>query len=101
MKKRFSEEQIIAILQEGEAGIPIADLSRKYGMAYSTYFSWKSKYAGMSVSDLKKMKNLEEENSRLKKMFANLSIDHELLKEVLEKKSDTTGQAGGLMSVTP
>jgi len=85
-KKRFSEEQIIMILKEGEAGMPLLDLCRKYGMGQSTYFSWKSKYAGMSVSELKKLKQLEEENSRLKRMFADLSLDHELLREVLEKK---------------
>jgi putative transposase len=85
-KKRFNEEQIIAILREGEAGLPIADLSRKYGIGQSTYFTWKSKYAGMNTSELKRMKRLEEENSRLKRMYANLSIDNELLKEVLEKK---------------
>ena len=85
-KKRFSEEQIIGILKEGEAGIPLPDLCRKYGMGQSTYFAWKSKYAGMTVSELKRMKQIEEENARLKRMYANLSIDHELLKEVLEKK---------------
>jgi putative transposase len=85
-KKRFSETQIFNILKEGEAGIPIADLSRKYGMGNSTYFAWKAKYAGMSLSELKRLKQLEEENSRLKRMYASLSLDHELLKEVLEKK---------------
>lgn len=85
-KKRFSEEQIIGILKEGEAGIPIVDLCRKYGMGQSTYFSWKSKYAGMNVAELKRLKQLEEENLRLKRMYASLSLDHELLKEVLEKK---------------
>lgn len=85
-KKRFTEEQIIAILKEGEAGVSIADLTRKYGIGQSTYFGWKSKYAGMSASELKRMKQLEEENLRLKRMFADISIDHELLKEVLEKK---------------
>lgn len=85
-KKRFSEEQIITILKEGEGGMPLLDLCRKYGMGQSTYFKWKSRYAGMSLSELKRLKQLEEENTRLKRMYANLSIDNELLKEVLEKK---------------
>ena len=85
-KKRFSEEQIIAVLKEGEAGMPVGDICRKHGIGQSTYFAWRSKYAGMNVSDLKKIKRLEEENGRLKRMFADLSMDHELLKEVLEKK---------------
>lgn len=85
-RKRFNESQIVAILQEGEAGIPISELSRKYGFGESTYYVWKSKYEGMSLKELKRLKQLEEENHRLKKMYANLSMDHELLKEVLEKK---------------
>ena len=85
-RKRFSESQIVAILQEGEAGVSVPELSRKYGFAESTYYVWKSKYEGMSIKELKRLKQLEEENQRLKKMYANLSMDHELLKEVLEKK---------------
>jgi len=85
-KKRFNETQIFTILKEGEAGMPVADLSRKYGVGQSTYFAWRSKYAGMSLSELKRLKQLEEEHSRLKRMYASLSLDHELLKEVLEKK---------------
>lgn len=86
MKKRFTEEQIVMILQEGEAGIPVLDLVRKYGFGESTYYQWKSKYAGMTVSELKRLKQLETENRRLKEMYATLSLDHTLLKEVLEKK---------------
>lgn len=85
-KRKFSEEQIIAILKEGEAGMRVLDLTRKYGIGESTYFAWKAKYAGMNVSELKKLKQLEKENSQLKRMYANLSMDHELLREVLEKK---------------
>jgi len=85
-KKRFSEAQIVKILQEGEAGMSVPDLSRKYGFGESTYYSWKSKYTGMSVQELKRLRDLEKENQRLKQMYANLSMDHELLKEVLEKK---------------
>ncbi len=86
MKKRFTEEQIVSILQEGEAGIPMIELIRKYGFGESTYYAWKSKYAGMSLSELKRLKQLETENRRLKDMYATLSLDHALLKEVLEKK---------------
>lgn len=85
-KKRFSETQIIGILKEGEAGMPISDLSRKYGFSQSTYYQWKSKYGGMSASELKRLRDMEEENRRLKRMYADLSLDHALLKDVLEKK---------------
>ncbi len=85
-KKRFNEAQIVAILSEGETGVPLPELARKYGIAHSTYYSWKSKYSGMSISELQRLKQLEEENRRLKHMYAELSLDHTLLKEVLEKK---------------
>ncbi len=85
-KKRFNEVQIVSILKEGEAGISISELSRKYGISQSTYFNWKSKYGGMNIAELKRLKHLEEENIRLKRMYASLSLDHDLLKEVLEKK---------------
>ena len=85
-KKRFSEAQIFSILQESEAGVPVAELTRKYGVGASTYYLWKSKYAGMSLPELKRLKQLEEENRRLKQLYASLSLDHALLKEVLEKK---------------
>lgn len=85
-KKRFTEAQIVGILQEGEAGVSVSELSRKHGFAESTYYSWKSKYGGMTLPELKRLKSLEDENSRLKQMYATLSMDHDLLKEVLEKK---------------
>ena len=85
-KKRFNETQIINILKEHEAGITTVELSRKYGIGESTIYAWNAKYAGMDVSELKRLRQLEDENSRLKKMYATLSMDHELLKEVLEKK---------------
>ena len=81
-KKRFTDSQIVAILKEGEAGMPIAKLCRKHGMSQSTYFAWKAKYAGMSVTELKRLKQLKEENLRLKRISASLSLDHDLLKEV-------------------
>ena len=85
-KKRFNETQIINILKEHEAGITTVELSRKYGVGESTIYAWNAKYAGMNVFELKRLRQLESENSRLKKMYATLSMDHELLKEVLEKK---------------
>ena len=84
-RKRFSEEQIIAVLTEGAAGVPVVDLCRKHGIGESTYYKWKSKYGGMTVAELKRLKKLERENQRLKQMYATLSMDHELLREVLEK----------------
>ena len=85
-KKRFNETQILGILKEYEAGLSATDLSRKHGIGESTIYAWNSKYAGMEVSELKRLRQLEDENNRLKKMYATLSMDHELLKEVLEKK---------------
>jgi len=85
-KKRFTEAQIVSILKAGESGTPVPELSRKYGFGESTYYAWKSKYAGMSVQELKRLKRLEAENRRLKQMYATLSMDHDLLKEILEKK---------------
>ena len=86
--KRFSESQIIAVLKEHEAGISPADLARKHGIAENTIYAWRSKYNGMSLSELKRLKQLESENKRLKHMYATLSMDHDVLKEVLEKKYD-------------
>lgn len=85
-KKRFTEAQIIKILRAGESGIPAPDICRQHGVGQSTYYKWKSKYGGMSLSELKRLKELEAENRRLKRMYADLSLDHEILKEVLEKK---------------
>ena len=85
-RNRFSEAQIISILNESDAGVPAAELARKHAVGESTIYSWKSKYSGMRLSDLKKLKQLEKENRRLKQMYATLSMDHELLKDVLEKK---------------
>jgi len=87
MKKcKLSESQIIAMLHEGQAGIPIADLCRKYQVSSATYYKLKSKYAGMSVSELKRLKELEADNRRLKAMYADVSMEHRILKEVIEKK---------------
>lgn len=85
-KKRFTEHQIISILKSVESGRLVKDVCREHGIAESTYFNWKSKYGGMEASDIKRMKALEEENSRLKRMFADLSLENHALKDLIEKK---------------
>lgn len=85
-KSRFSETQIITILKEVEKGRQVKDVCREYGLSEATYYNWKSKYGGMEASDIKKMKELEEENRRLKQMYANLSLEYTVLKDVVEKK---------------
>ena len=85
-KSRFTESQIIRFIKEYEAGKKAKDLCREHGISEVTFYNWKKKYSGMDATQLKKLKELEEENRRLKRMFADLSLDHELLKEVLEKK---------------
>jgi len=84
-KSRYSEEQIVNILKEGEAGISVADLCRKYGMSDATYYNWKAKYGGMTASDVKRLKQLEDENRRLKHLVADLTLDNQALKEVISK----------------
>jgi putative transposase len=85
-KSKFSEHQIIQILKQGEAGMKVADLCREHGFSPATYYKWKAKYGGMEASDVKRLQDLEAENRRLKQMYAELSLDHQILKEVLEKK---------------
>ncbi len=85
-KKRFSEAQIVKVLKEAEAGVPVTDLCRQYGFSKSSFYHWKAKYAGMDASSLRKLKELEEENRRLKQMYAELSLDHKILKDIVEKK---------------
>ena len=85
-KSRYSESQIVNILKEAEAGVALEELSRQHGFSRASFYKWKAKYSGMSVSDLKRMKELEEENRRLKQMYANLSLDYQVLKDIVEKK---------------
>lgn len=85
-RKRHSEEQIIGILKEAEAGLAIADLIRKYGISEQTYYRWKSKYGGMELSEAKRLKQLEEENRRLKRLVADQALDIQMLKDVNSKK---------------
>jgi len=85
-KSKFSENQIVTILKEAEAGVSLEDLVRQHGFSKASFYKWKGKYSGMSVSELKRLKELEEENRRLKQMYANLSLEHEALKDIIEKK---------------
>ena len=85
-RHRYTEEQIIGILKEAEAGVPLADLVRKHGISSASFYAWRKKYGGMEVSDAKKLRSLEDENRRLKKLVADLSLDNQLLKEISEKK---------------
>jgi putative transposase len=85
-KKRFTEEQIIGILQEQEAGAKVADLARKYAVSEATLYNWKAKFGGMDVSEAKRLKALEEENARLKKLLADQMLDAAALRELLAKK---------------
>ena len=84
-RKRYSEEQIIKILKEVEGGIPLEEVCRKYGVSEQTVYRWKSKYGGLEISELKRLKQLEEENRRLKKLVADQALDIQMLKEVTSK----------------
>ena len=83
---KFSESQIAEILKEAEAGVAVAELARKHDISPATFYQWRSKYGGMSVSDMQRLRELEQENARLKRMYADLSLDHAVLKEALTKK---------------
>lgn len=85
-RPRFTEEQIIGILQEGEAGSKIADLYRKHGVSAATFYNWKAKFGGMDVSEAKRLKALEDENAKLKRLLADAMLDQAALKELLSKK---------------
>jgi len=85
-KSRFSESKIVRILNEVESGMKVTDICRMHGISAQTYYTWKSKYGGMSVSDIKRLKELEEENSKLKKMYADMALENHALKDLIEKK---------------
>ena len=85
VRRKYTEEQIIAVLREGEAGAKVVDLCRKYGMSDATYYNWKAKYAGLTISELKRLKALEDENRRLKQIVAEQALDIRTLKELLSK----------------
>ena len=85
-KPRFRESQIFQLLKEAEAGVPIAELCCKHGMSKASFYKWRAKYGGMDVSSMKRMKELEDENARLKKMYAEENLKAEIISEALEKK---------------
>jgi putative transposase len=85
-QSKYSETQIVNILKEAEAGIPVEELSRKHGFSQSAFYKWKAKYSGMDASALKRLKELEEENRRLKQMYADLSLEYQALKDIVQKK---------------
>lgn len=85
-KSRYTESQIVKALKEVEGGRNVKDMCRDYGISEATYYNWKSKYGGMEASDVKRLKELEDENRRLKQMYAELSLDNKVLKDIVEKK---------------
>lgn len=85
-KSRFSETQIVKILKEVEGGRQVKEVCREYGISDQTYYNWKSKYGGMEASDIRRLKELEEENNRLKQMYADISLENRALKDVIAKK---------------
>jgi putative transposase len=85
-KSRFSEEKIIVILKELEAGVKAPELARKHGVSEATLYNWRARYGGMEVSQLRRLKELEAENARLKRMYAELSLSHHALQDAVEKK---------------
>ena len=85
-KSRFTETQIVAILKEADAGVPVKEICRKHGISDATYYNWKSKYGGMSASDLKRIKELESENAKLKRMYADMALENRAMKDLIEKK---------------
>lgn len=93
-KTKFTEAQIVSILKQQEAGIPTKEICRQHSISEATFYNWKSRYGGMEASDVKRLKDLEEENSRLMKMFADLSLDNQILKELFAKKGWALPQKG-------
>lgn len=85
-KSRFTETQIVAILKEADAGMPVKEICRKHGISDATYYNWKSKYGGMQASDLKRLKEMEQELSQLKRMYADMALENRALKDLIEKK---------------
>ena len=85
-KSRFTESQIVAILKEGEAGVPVAQVLRQHGISQATYYNWKAKYGGASVAELKRLRELEAENAKLKRMYADLALENAAIKDVLSRK---------------
>ena len=85
-RSRFSETQVVGILKEADAGLKVSEVCRKYGISEGTYYKWKSKYGGLEVSDVRRLRELETENAKLKRMYADLSLENEALKDLISKK---------------
>lgn len=85
-KSRFTEEQILTVLKEGEAGVAVAEVIRKHGVSRNTYFNWKAKYGGATISELRRLRVLEAENAKLKRMYAELALENAALKDVVHRK---------------
>jgi putative transposase len=85
-RSRFTETQVVGILKEAEAGVLVKEVCRKHGISEPTYYKWKSKYGGMDASDLKRMRNMEQEMSQLKRMYADMALENRALKDLIEKK---------------
>ena len=85
-KSKFSETQIVGILKDAESGVPVADLLRKHGVSKATFFKWRSKYGGATVADVKRLRELETENAKLKRMYADLALENAAIKDVLSRK---------------
>ncbi len=94
-RSRFSEEQVIAILKEQEGGVATADVCRRHGISSATFYKWKAKFGGLDVSDARRLRALEEENARLKRLLADAMLDNAMLKESQEKNGDARREAGG------
>jgi len=85
-KSKFSETQIVGILKDAESGVPVADLMRKHGVSKATFFKWRSKYGGATVTDVRRLRELEAENAKLKRMYADLALENAAIRDVLNRK---------------
>ena len=85
-RSKYNESQIVGILKEADSGIAVKEVCRKYGISDATYYKWKSKYGGLEVSDVRRMRELEAENSKLKRMYADVSLENQALKDLISKK---------------
>lgn len=92
---KFTETQIVSILKQADAGIPVKDICRQAGISGATYYAWESKYGGLDASELRRVKDLEAENSKLKRMYAELALDNAAMKDLIAKNSRADAQAGG------
>lgn len=94
-KSKYSDTQIVSMLKEAEAGLAVKELCRKYGVSAACYYQWKSKFGGMSASELKRSRELEAENAKLKRMYADLALENNALKDLIEKNSEAGREASG------